>query len=143
MPSETPPTSPRTSAARRLLHQPPQAALARRLVVAALLLQAWPAAAATLSAEEAGRHAGENATVCGTVASAHFARTARTAPTFLDLDQPYPDAIFTIVIFGRDRAKFGAPEKTLLRQRICVTGAISLYRGRPEMILDDPAQLRR
>lgn len=113
------------------------------LAAAALLLLAAAPAGPTLSAEEAAGHVGETATVCGTVASARFAQRLKAQPTFLNLEKPYPDQLFTIVIFGRDRAKFGAPEKTLLRQRICVTGAISLYRGRPEMILDDPAQLRR
>jgi hypothetical protein len=109
----------------------------------AALLQAQPVSAATLSADEAGRHIGENATVCGTVTSAHFSRGASNAPTFLDLDKPYPEAPFTLVIFGRDRAKFGAPEQTLLHQRICASGVVTRYRGRPEMILEDPAQLQR
>jgi hypothetical protein len=73
--------------------------------------------------------------------SAHFSERADTQPTFLNLDRPYPDQVFTLVIFGHDRAKFGAPEKTLLRQRVCATGVIRLYRGRPEMVLDDPSQL--
>ena len=77
------------------------------------------------------------------MASAHFSARSPAAPTFLDLDKPYPAALFTIVIFGRDRAKFGAPEQTLLRQRICVTGVITRYRGRTEMILENPAQLRQ
>jgi hypothetical protein len=109
----------------------------------ALLLRAAAAGAATLAAEEAARHVGETATVCGTVASAHFARRAAEQPTFLDLDQPYPRQVFTVVIFGGDRAKFGAPETALLGRHLCATGVIRLYRGRPEMTVTAPAQLRQ
>ena len=112
-------------------------------LAASLLLEAFPAAGATLDAAQAGSHIGETATVCGSVASAHFSRRSAAQPTLLDLDRPYPNQIFTIVIFNRDRAKFGAPEQTLLHRRVCASGAIKLYRGRPEMILEDPAQLSR
>lgn len=111
--------------------------------IAALLLLAAAPAPPTLSPEQAPRHVGETATVCGTVASARFAQRSKAQPTFLNLGKPYPDQLFTIVIFGRDREKFGAPESTLLHQRVCATGLIKLYDGRPEMILDDPAQLSK
>ncbi len=84
---------------------------------------------------------GETATVCGVVASAKFAANSRSQPTFLDLDRSYPNAVFTAVIFGDDRPKFGTPEKSLQGKRICVTGGIRLYRGKPEIILSDPSQL--
>jgi hypothetical protein len=29
---------------------------------------------------------------------------------FLNLDQPYPREVFTVLIWGSDRAKFGTPE---------------------------------
>jgi hypothetical protein len=73
------------------------------------------------SRREPRRHVGETATVCSVVASAKFASSSRSQPTFLDLDQPYPNAPFTAVIFGSDRAKFGTPETSLRGKRICVT----------------------
>jgi hypothetical protein len=112
------------------------------VVVTALLLPAWPAIAATLSPAEAGQHVGETATVCGRVASAHLPQSARE-PILIDLDQRYPDQIFTIVILGRDRARFGALDKSLLDQHLCATAPIQLYRGRAEMIVQDPAQLQK
>ena len=113
-----------------------------RLVVAALLLQAWPAFATTLTPAEAGKHVGETATVCGTVASAHLPQNARE-PILIDLDKRYPDQIFTIVILGRDRAKFGTLDQSVLGQHLCATAPIQLYRGRPEMVLQDPGQLQK
>jgi hypothetical protein len=113
------------------------------IVAAALLLPTSLASATSLSAEEAAGHVGEAATVCGVVASAKFAANSRSQPTFLDLGKPYPNAVFTAVIFGDDRPKFGAPEKSLHGAHVCVTGVIRLYRGRPEMILNDRSQLTK
>ena len=102
-----------------------------------------PAAAASISPEDAAGHVGESATVCGIVSSAHYAARSRSQPTFLNLGKAYPSQIFTAVIFGEDCAKFGEPEKTLQGKRICVTGAIPLYRGSAEVILYEPDQLKR
>lgn len=104
-------------------------------------LWAFPAGAAIVSAEGAAARIGETATVCGVVASAKFAASSRSQPTFLDLGSPYPNAPFTAVIFGDDRPKFGAPETALRGRRICVTGQIQEYRGRPEIIVGNPNQL--
>ena len=86
---------------------------------------------------------GETATVCGVVASAKYAADLRLQPTFLNLDKPYPDQLFTVVIFGDDRAKFGPPETSLRGKRICVTGVIRAFRKHPEMVLKDPGQLTK
>ncbi len=64
-----------------------------------------------ISAAEAKDHVGEVATVCGQVASAKSASSTRGRPTFLNLDKPYPEQIFTVVIWGDDRPKFGRPEQ--------------------------------
>jgi hypothetical protein len=111
-----------------------------RAATAAALLWPFAVEAACISAEEAQRHVGENTCVCGAVASAHYVPKGRQ-PTFLNLDKPYPNQIFTALIWGSDRPKFGEPERTLLDKRICVTGAIELYREKPEIFLHDPAQL--
>jgi hypothetical protein len=94
-----------------------------------------------LTAAEAKNHVGEKATVCGTVASTHCAEKSKGQPTFLNLDEPYPKQIFTIVIWGKDRPKFGEPEKKYRDKRVCVTGAITAHRGTPEIVASDPAQI--
>jgi len=94
-----------------------------------------------LTTTEAKDHIGEQATVCGKVASGRYAATTRGKPTFLDLDKPYPGQLFTVLIWGENRAKFGAPEETYRNKNICVTGRIQSYRGEPEIIASDPAQV--
>lgn len=88
------------------------------------------------TAAEAKEHVGETATVCGTVASEHYAARSKGQPTFINLDKPYPDQIFTIVIWGSDRAAFGK-----LPDKLCITGKITLYRGVPEIVAKTPDQI--
>ena len=58
----------------------------------------------SITANDAAKHAGEVQTVCGMVASSKFASQSKKQPTFINLDQPYPNQIFTIVIWGSDRS---------------------------------------
>jgi hypothetical protein len=107
------------------------------------LLLSFSTAAQTnkITAAEAKDHVGETRTVCGKVASTHFAAKSKGQPTFLNLDEPYPKEIFTILIWGSDRAKFGTPETKYKDANVCVTGKITSYRGKPEIIATEPSQI--
>jgi len=92
------------------------------------------APAQTLTAAEAAKHIGEKQTVCGEIAGEHTASGSRGTPTFVNLDRPYPNQVFTILIWGEDRAKVGAFPTS---GRVCATGSISSYRGVPEIVVRD------
>jgi hypothetical protein len=113
------------------------------LASAVIALLPFPTEAASLSPEEAASRIGQEATVCGIVASTKFDAHLPSQPTFLDFGKPYPDQSFTAVIFGTDRAKFGKPETVLQQKHVCVTGSIRNDQGKPEIVLTDPAQLTR
>jgi hypothetical protein len=81
--------------------------------------------------------------VCGVVASGRYSERARGKPTFLDMDKAYPQQVFTVVIWGENRAKFGAPERELRDKRVCVTGRIEQYQGKPEIVASEPRQIER
>ena len=108
----------------------------------AIFLRPLIAGAQTITASEAKNHIGESATVCGKVVSAHYAASSRSQPTFLNLDEPYPRQIFTIVIWGSERPKFGQPEVKYEDKSVCVTGRIKEYRGVPEVIAYEPTQVK-
>jgi DNA/RNA endonuclease YhcR with UshA esterase domain len=111
------------------------------LVLVLLVIQ--PALAQKkLSATEAKDHIGETATVCGNVVSTRYAASTRGQPTFLNLDKPYPNQIFTVVIWGSDRSKFGAPESDYKGKRIRVTGKITEYRNVPQIVAERPQQIQ-
>jgi hypothetical protein len=113
-----------------------------RLIVAATFAGwATVAHAEPVSPEDAAKHVGQTATVCGVVAGAKYAAQVRGGLTFIDFGKPYPNAVFTALIFASDRAKFGAPEKTLQGKQVCVTGQVRLYKGQAEIVLTDPKQL--
>jgi len=106
-----------------------------------LMWTALAQAQKSIQAADAKDHIGERATVCGQVASTHFAERSKGEPTFINLDKPYPNQIFTILIWGSDRAKFGDPERTYSGKHVCVTGRIASYRGVAEIIAYEPSQI--
>jgi len=95
----------------------------------------------TITASEAGRHVGERAAGCGVVASSRYLPNSRSKPTFLNLGKAYPSQDFTVVIWPEDRAQFGHPEDTYLDKSICVSGEISSYRGKPQIVARHPSQI--
>ncbi len=117
------------------------------LALALALLPAAPVfpagAPPRLKPEEAAQHIGETATVCGAVVWAKNANTSRGGQgTFLNLDIPYPQHVFTVIIWEKDRAAFGEPEKMLLHKLICVSGKIEAYKGKPEIVATTPMQIQ-
>ncbi len=94
-----------------------------------------------ISAKDASAYVGQTVTVCGYVASTKYAYRSKGQPTFLNLDKPYPNQIFTALIWGSNRPAFGAPETTYSGKNICVSGLIKSYRGIPEIIVSSPAQI--
>jgi hypothetical protein len=117
---------------------------ARRLLIVICFLLALALAqdTARLTAAEAQNHVGENATVCGKVASTHYGERTRGRPTFLELDKPYPNQIFTVLIWGSDRLKFDTPEERYKHKSICATGQMTSYRGVAQIIAHNPEQIK-
>jgi micrococcal nuclease len=113
----------------------------RLLTVMVLATRPTIGHAASLTPEEAAGHVGETATVCGLVVATTYLPQAPQAPTFLDLGKPYPNQMFSVIIFGSDRPKFGMPETSMRDKSICVTGEIFLYQGKPKILLHDLKQL--
>ena len=113
------------------------------LIVAILVFGVSKAVAdaSSISAVDAIKFVGRVATVCGQVVSAKYAESTNGQPTFLNLDEPYPNQLFTAVIWGKDRAAFSYPPESLAHRHICVTGKIQLYREKAEIIVSVPSQI--
>ncbi len=95
----------------------------------------------SISAPDAKNHIGEQAKVCGNIASEKTATSSRGEPTFINLDSAYPNQIFTILIWGDDRKSVG--ELPHEGEHICATGIIQDYKGLPEIVLKTKTQLSR
>jgi micrococcal nuclease len=115
--------------------------LSKSLLVV-LLLSTSAVAQKKLAPSEAKEHIGETATVCGVVASSRYAPSTKGQPTFLNLDKAYPSQVFTVLIWGENRGKFGAPESEYNGKRVCVTGKITEYRGVAEIVANEPGQIK-
>lgn len=91
-----------------------------------------------IAISEAGNHTGENTCVEGRVLRVF---TARSGATFLDFCQDYHHCSFGSVIFAGDRSRFG-DLGTLEGKRVEISGEITTYNGRAEIVIRDPKQIR-
>ncbi len=118
----------------------------RKLLLAVALILGFVSVALaqqTIIPEDAAKFIGQQKTVCGSVASIHFAARSKGQPTFLNLNKPYPKQVFTVLIWGSDKSKFENPPETLYSgKEICVTGIIQSHQGRPEIIVSEPSQIK-
>ncbi len=87
---------------------------------------------------DAAPHAGETGCVSGRVVRVSASRGGNT---FLDFCEDYRDCPFTSVIFSSDKNKFG-DLASLAGRQIEIRGPITVYQGRPEIIIRDPEQIR-
>jgi hypothetical protein len=112
------------------------------LVAVIFALLAAANAQETISPNQGSVFIGQHKTVCGRVVSAHYAPRSKGQPTFLSLDKPYPNQVFTVVIWGENRSKFSdAPEILYRDKSVCVTGVIRSRQGSPEIVATDPSQI--
>ena len=98
---------------------------------------------ATFTAFEAKDHTGEKITVCDKVFGTRFLENSNGQPTFLNLGAAYPNSPFTIVIFGNERANFKEkPELFYNNKKVCATGLIKEFHGKPEMIIANEGEIK-
>ena len=96
-----------------------------------------------ITAAEASKHIGETLTVCDKVYGTKYLESSSSAPTFLNLGSAYPNSPFSVVIFGKDRPNFKEkPELYYDNKKVCVSGLIKEYKGKPEMILTVENEIR-
>jgi hypothetical protein len=105
-----------------------------RLIIGAVV--AWQTV--VIPTDAAAKHVGETAIVEGMVANVKHA--PRFHAIFVDFDQPYPNQSFTAYIDEKDAAKFPDVDK-LMSHKARVTGKIVLYRGKPEIVVEEASQL--
>jgi hypothetical protein len=109
------------------------------LLAAILLLCAHVSRSQTLTAAQAREHEGQDATVCGIVASERQASSSKGQPTYINLDVAWPNQIFAAVIWEEDLQKVGALPG--LGAHMCAKGLISYYHGVPEIIVRSSGQI--
>lgn len=109
----------------------------RPVLLVLLLVALGHPAHAAITASEAGNHVGETTVVRGTVAQVS---TVGSGMTFVNFGRPHPESEFTAVIKG-DRAGFG-DLVSLEGKEVEVQGTIELHKGRPQIVLSSPDNIR-
>ncbi|MBX7226676.1 MAG: DNA/RNA non-specific endonuclease [Chitinophagales bacterium] len=86
---------------------------------------------------------GQNATICGKVVAAKYKENGKTNPTYIDLDKKWPESVFSIIVFGKDRVNFSyKPEEFLYNKKVCITGEVGEYKGVPQIIATDETMIQ-
>jgi len=113
------------------------AALAGLICGASNAQEAASSAPVRIPASEAKANIGTNAVVTGRIAEVNKAATI----VHLNFDHPFPKQTFTAVIFSDKTNLFPEIEK-LKDKTVEVSGKITEYRERPEIVLTNTNQLR-
>jgi hypothetical protein len=94
----------------------------------------------TVSAYEADRYIGEFARIYGKVYETWYDRDADEF--YLYFGEPYPYQDFTVILPGRDARRYSRrPERFFTERHIAVTGVISVFEGKPEMVIKRRSQI--
>ncbi|MCX6786339.1 MAG: phospholipase D-like domain-containing protein [Candidatus Kaiserbacteria bacterium] len=100
---------------------------------------AAPVSIGTIDYTEAGAHIGALASVRGMLVDAY---TSASGTVFLDFCKSYKTCTFSGVIFADDVKKFGDLSR-YNGTTVTLTGKISSYQGKAEIILSDPSQISK
>jgi micrococcal nuclease len=94
-----------------------------------------------ITAKDASKHLNEKVMVCDQVFGGKFLSGADI--TLIDVGGSHPNELLTLVIKGEDRKKFAtAPEDAFKGKKVCITGQIINYKGKPEIMITDPEQIK-
>jgi hypothetical protein len=94
-----------------------------------------------IAAKDAAKHLNEKVVICDQVYGGKF--LSGSSLTLLDVGGSHPDELLTLIIKGDDRKKFKtAPEENLKGKKVCITGLLIDYKGKPEIEITDPEQIK-
>jgi len=92
-----------------------------------------------IPAKYAAKHNGQKVTICDKV----YSTSSNSDVTQLYLGGDDPNQLLTIIIKASDLTKFkGHPVTDLKGKDICVTGVIILHKGKPQIAISEPKQIK-
>jgi micrococcal nuclease len=106
-----------------------------------LLFCSIASAQTKIAAKNAAKHIGQTVTIFDKVCSSKLIGNSNMV--LLDIGWAHPNQYLTVVIEGKDRAKFNnKPEEYYKGRDVTVTGKIIDYKGKPEIIVSSPDELK-
>ena len=107
----------------------------------ALSLNTNKTIAQTIPTDSVVNYIGKTVKVCDKVYGTHVSKGEKKVSS-LNLGADFPNQKLTVVIFESDLTKFTYTPTVLLKDKnVCVTGKIMTYKEKPQIVLNDPANL--
>jgi len=89
-------------------------------------------------AKDAADYLGKNVTICDSV----YSTKALDKLTLINLGGAFPKELITVVVNKEDIAKFPSEPSTMfMGNKICVTGIVSEFKGKKQIVVTDPKQI--
>jgi DNA/RNA endonuclease YhcR with UshA esterase domain len=89
-------------------------------------------------AKDAADYLGKNVTICDSV----YSTKALDKLTLINLGGAFPKELITVVINKEDQGKFTSePASMFMGNKICVTGIVSEFKGKKQIVVTDPKQI--
>ena len=96
----------------------------------------------TVPLDSVTNYEGKTITVCSKVQGT-FVTKGDKKTTYINFGKPYPNTTFTAVIFESDLPNFKyTPSEYLKDKQVCLTGKITIYKGKPQMIITKEEQIK-
>jgi len=90
----------------------------------------------TIPLDSAKFYEGKTITICSKVIDTYVSKH-EDETTFINFGKPYPNNSFTVVIYAKDLDNFKySPTNYLKGKVICITGKITIYKDKPQMIVE-------
>lgn len=88
--------------------------------------------------KDASEYIGKNVTICDSV----YSSKSLEKLNLINLGGTYPKELLTIVVNKEDVAKFSSEPATMfLGNNICVTGIVSEFKGKIQIVVTEPKQI--
>jgi micrococcal nuclease len=95
----------------------------------------------TIPVKEAAKHLNEKVNICDKVYGGKF--LSNSDITLVDVGGSHPNEALTLLIKGDDRKKFKSPPEELFKgKKVCITGTVIDYKGKPEIVITDAKQIK-
>jgi DNA/RNA endonuclease YhcR with UshA esterase domain len=105
-----------------------------------LLFAAFGRAQETVTLKNVASFEGEEVMLCETVTGTHQTKSDSHV-TYLNFGKAYPNNAFTVVIFKKSLEKFSYDPLTLKGKKICITGKVAFYKGKPQIVVQNESQI--
>lgn len=94
-----------------------------------------------ITLDEVKLNIGNQVMICDSISDTFVAKGDKKT-TYLHFGATYPNVKLTAVIFEKDVIKFeSSPAIFLMDKRVCISGLLKEYKGKPEIIVSDPSQI--